>query len=57
MPTKPDEWVNVSTHAVTLASGGALAPGDRAECDMKDPHDKALRDAGHLIKADQEAKG
>lgn len=51
MPTKP-EWVNVSTHAVTLASGRPLAPGERAACDMKDPHDQALADAGHLIPAD-----
>jgi hypothetical protein len=57
MTPKSAEWVNASTHAVTLASGRPLAPGDRAACDMKDPHDQALRDAGHLIQADdREAK-
>lgn len=45
----PDEWVNVSDHAVTLASGRPLdAYGGRGRSDMEDPHDRALRDAGLL---------
>lgn len=54
MPTTPDEWVNASLHAVTLASGRPLAPGESAACDMKDPHDQALRDSDplQLIKAE-----
>lgn len=57
MPSKPQEWVNVSDHAVTLATGEPLeAHGGRAVTDMSDPHDKALRDSGLLIKADTEEK-
>lgn len=54
MPTNTDDWTNVSSHAVTLASGRPLAPGDHAECDMKDEHDKALRDSGQLVKTETE---
>lgn len=60
MPTiQSDRWVNVSDHAVTLASGEPVdALGGHARTDMKDPHDKALRDDGLLIPADdaKEAK-
>jgi hypothetical protein len=53
----PEEWVNVSDHAITLASGAPLdAYGGRGRSDMEDPHDKALRDAGLLIPAEKEAK-
>lgn len=48
------EWTNVSSHAVTLASGRPLAPGESAPCDMKTPNDKALRDGGHLVKTETE---
>lgn len=49
----PDEYRNISSHAVTLASGRPLAIGDAAEINLKDPHDKALLDDGTLIKAEQ----
>jgi hypothetical protein len=53
MPHKPQEWVNVSDHAVTLATGEPVAAnGGRAQSDMSTPHDRALRDEGHLIRAD-----
>ena len=56
MPTKKtDEWVNVSEHAVTLASGEPVdAYGGRGRTDMEDEHDKALRDGGLLIKVEKE---
>jgi hypothetical protein len=51
----PEEWVNVSDHAQTLASGRPLdAYGGRGRCDMSDPHDVALRDAEILIPAEKE---
>lgn len=56
MPTNTDGWTNVSSHPVTLASGRPLAPGEHADTDMKDPHDKGLRDSGQLIKTEKEAK-
>lgn len=49
-----DTFRNVSDHAVTLASGQPLAPGEAAESDMKDPHDKTLRNEGLLTKADDD---
>jgi hypothetical protein len=51
-----DDYINRSDHAVSLASGAVLAPGDRGESDMKDPHDKALRTDGALIKAEKAEK-
>jgi hypothetical protein len=48
-----DEWTNVSTHAVTLASGRPLAPGESAPCDMKHPTDQASRDDGSLVKTEK----
>lgn len=55
MPPKNDEWVNVSDHAVTLASGEPLdAYGGRGHSDMSDPHDRALRDGGLLALAETE---
>lgn len=45
---------NRATHPVTLASGQPLAPGEDGEADMRDDHDKALRDAGHLVKVDDQ---
>ena len=47
-----DQYRNVSSHALTLASGQPLAPGDAGDTDMTDPHDKALRDEGRLAKVD-----
>jgi hypothetical protein len=55
MPSK-SEWTNVSTTPQSLASGRPLAPGESAACDLTDPHDVALRDAGHLVKSEKEAK-
>lgn len=50
----PPEWVNVTNHAVTFASGRPLdAYGGRGRSDMKDPHDQALRDSGQVIPADE----
>lgn len=55
MTRKPHEWVNVSDHPITLASGQPLeAHGGRGMSDMSDPLDRANRDEGHLIKADEE---
>jgi hypothetical protein len=48
-PSKIRDWTNVSGSAQTLASGRPLAPGETAESDMTDPHDRALRDEGHLV--------
>lgn len=56
MPATPQDWTNVSSHAQSLASGRPLAPGESAPCDMKDPHDQALRDAGALVKTESEEK-
>ena len=53
----PDEWVNIADHAVSLATGEVVeAYGGRCHTDMKDPHDKSLRDAGHLVRADNGEK-
>jgi hypothetical protein len=44
---------NASTHAVTLASGRPLAPGEDAPTDLKDPHDQQLAADGALTKVEQ----
>lgn len=44
----PTEYVNVSTHAQSLASGRVLGPGESAAV-SDDPHDRALIDSGDLI--------
>jgi hypothetical protein len=46
---KPQEWTNVSSGPVTLASGRPLAPGEHGPSDMKHPHDQGLRDGGLLV--------
>lgn len=46
------DYINASDHPVPLASGRVLAPGEAGEPDLRDPQDKALRDDGTLIKAD-----
>jgi hypothetical protein len=47
------EYRNVTNHAITLASGRPLAPGDKASVDLNDnPYDKALVDEGHLAKVE-----
>lgn len=43
---------NASTHAVTLASGRTLAPGEDADIDDKSRLDQAMVDAGDLIPVD-----
>lgn len=52
----PDQqqFVNASNHAVPLASGQVLAPGEKGPSDMKHYTDKANRDAGLLVKADDD---
>jgi hypothetical protein len=45
----PPDYRNSSDHAVTLASGRPLAPGDDGPADLKDPHDKRLIDDGVLV--------
>jgi hypothetical protein len=44
---------NRATHPVSLASGRPLAPGEEGKADLRDPHDQALMDAGHLIQVDE----
>lgn len=46
------DYVNVSRAPATLASGRVLAPGETGPADMRDDHDKALRDDGTLLKTD-----
>jgi len=46
------EYVNVSRHAVTLASGRPLAPGEADKIDLKHPNDKGLVDDGSLVQAE-----
>lgn len=48
----PDEYRNRLTHAVTLASGRPLAPGDAGPINLDDPHDQGLLDEGSLILVD-----
>jgi hypothetical protein len=48
----PEYLCNPGGHGITLSSGQPLAPGDTIEADSKDPHLKALVEAGHLIKLD-----
>lgn len=55
-PSKTRDWTNVSGSAQSLASGQPLAPGESGPSDMSDPHDKALRDAGHLVPTETEEK-
>lgn len=43
------EYRNIGLHAVSLASGTPLAPGDTGIPDLKDLHDKALVDDGALV--------
>lgn len=50
------EWINSTSHPVPLASGHVLAIGERGIADMRDDHDKGLRDDGSLIKPDPPAK-
>jgi hypothetical protein len=54
----PDDYRNRETHAVTLASGRPLAPGDAAplttdEPGDVDPHDQGLLDEGSLVLVDE----
>lgn len=46
------EFRNRATHAVTLASGRSLAPGEAAAI-SDDPHDRTLLDEGSLILVDE----
>lgn len=55
MANKTD-WTNVSTTPQSLDTGQVLAPGESGEVDMRDPHNQALRDAGHLIRTEQPDK-
>lgn len=48
------DYVNVSRAPVPLASGQVLAPGEAGPANMRDDHDKALRDDGALLKSDTE---
>lgn len=46
------KYVNVARHAVTLASGRPLAPGEDGQIDPKHPNDKGLVDDGSLVPAE-----
>jgi len=46
-------YLNVSRHAVTLASGTPLAPGEVGEPDFTTEHDRALKDDGSLLRASE----
>lgn len=48
-----DTHRNRETHAVSLASGRSLAPGETGSPDPGDPHDKALLDAGSFVEVDE----
>lgn len=50
----PDEYRNVSTVPVPLASGQIIATGDTCEPDPKEPHDRDLVDAGALVPVETE---
>lgn len=43
-----DSYTNVSTHAQPLASGRVLAPGDTADLELDNDHDKSLLSDGAL---------
>lgn len=54
----PDEYRNRETHAVTLASGRPLAPGDAAPLTTDEhgevlPHDQLLVEEGSLVLVDE----
>lgn len=53
--TKTTEYVNVSGTPRQLAVGRMLAPGAASsQVDLKDPHDMALIEEGHLVLKEEE---
>jgi hypothetical protein len=49
----PDDYRNRETHAVTLASGRPLAPGETSPLNLDDPHDQALLEQGSVVLVDE----
>ena len=48
--------VSLDWHTIDLADGRTAGPGDvvsLSDEDLKDPHNKALVDEGHLLKAEE----
>lgn len=48
--------MNVANHPIDLSSGRTLAPGEEAEADLDDTHNKSLVDDGLAVEIKVETK-